>query len=85
MLSATLDVHVCAPVNRSAELLRSGEVGRRGPAKEFPERLTVPVEADVKVSLETLAATSGSSLASVVRDLLATAMEESPWERNLTD
>ena len=55
-------------------------MGRRGPVKEYPERLTVPVEADVKVSLETLAATSGRSLASVVRDLLAAAMEEQPWD-----
>lgn len=56
-------------------------MGQRGPAKEYPERLTVPVKTDVKVSLESLAATSGASVASVVRDLLAAAMEEPAWDR----
>lgn len=56
-------------------------MGRRGPAKEYPERLTVPVKTDVKVSLEAVAAASGSSLASVVRDLLTAAMEDTTWAR----
>lgn len=59
-------------------------MGRRGPAKEYPERLTVPVKADVKVSLEAVAAASGSSVASVVRDLLTAAMEDTTWARELS-